>query len=464
MGIADRNLLYIIIFILLLLCIAVFIMMWLDIRIKVEKLKGIEKFRSVFNNRVRYKNASFNVVLLGVDFERLLKYEGKEELNKYAEYVHNILKFSIAKNSYNIYLYDGCFCLLINTDETKCNSIVLSILKRANEYSDILKNKYGIIYRAGIYHIADSSVNSDDALRAAKIAYEYCVRDNLSIYFVSQQMIDNENKKERIHRSLLSALENREFQPFVQPIVNSDGKYAGGEVLSRWLTSENSLINPNEYIAEMIQADLIDNLDFSMLEATCRKLQECNNDLWLTCNFTRVTLSRTDFRERFEAIVQKYNFDRTRLYVEITEDSKSRADEILTDNLNYCKKLGVNVALDDLGSGYSSIADLCDYPIDLIKIDRFIVQKTVDEKGFNFLKGFIELAHDLGIKVLCEGVESRLQNEMVLRASADYIQGYFYARVLPIDEADSFFLKYNSSITNQGVDNGKENGNYQELP
>ena len=115
MGIADRNLLYIIIFILLLLCIAVFIMMWLDIRIKVENLKGIEKFRSVFNNRVRYKNASFNVVLLGVDFERLLKYEGKEELNKYAEYVHNILKFSIAKNSYNIYLYDGCFCLLINT-------------------------------------------------------------------------------------------------------------------------------------------------------------------------------------------------------------------------------------------------------------------------------------------------------------------------------------------------------------
>ena len=111
-------------------------------------------------------------------------------------------------------------------------------------------------------------------------------------------------------------------------------------------------------------------------------------------------------------------------------------------NIIAFKKLGFKVALDDFGSGYSSFSDLCDYPIDIIKIDRHIVAKTATPRGNALLRGITKLAHDLGIKVLCEGVETEKENINSINADSDYIQGYYYFRVLPQEETDAFFKKY----------------------
>ena len=111
-------------------------------------------------------------------------------------------------------------------------------------------------------------------------------------------------------------------------------------------------------------------------------------------------------------------------------------------NILACKKLGFKVALDDLGNGYSSLRDLGDYPIDMIKIDRHIVAKSITSRGNALLCGIVNLAHYLGIKVLCEGVETEKENINSQNADCDYIQGYYYSRVLPQEETDAFFKKY----------------------
>ena len=100
--------------------------------------------------------------------------------------------------------------------------------------------------------------------------------------------------------------------------------------------------------------------------------------------------------------------------------------------------------LDDFGNGYTSLDDLCDYPVDIIKIDRHFVLKTLSGRGHSLLQGIVNTAHELGTRVLCEGIETDTQDENVKKANCDYIQGFYYSRVLPIEEADNYYKKYNS--------------------
>lgn len=108
-------------------------------------------------------------------------------------------------------------------------------------------------------------------------------------------------------------------------------------------------------------------------------------------------------------------------------------------NILECKSMGCRIALDDLGSGYSSLQDLCDYPIDIIKIDRHILLKSTTPRGNALLEGLTKLGHDLGMKVLCEGVESEAEKQRVCKAGCDYVQGFYYSRVLPKEEANLFY-------------------------
>ena len=190
----------------------------------------------------------------------------------------------------------------------------------------------------------------------------------------------------------------------------------------------------------------IKELDFLIFEQICRKLEKWSKtdkrDLWISCNFTRATICESNFLSRFNETVNKYSFERDKLVIELTEDSLADDKTVVYKNILECKKSGFKIALDDFGSGYSSFSDLCDYPIDIIKIDRHIVAKTATPRGNALLRGITKLAHDLGIKVLSEGVETEKENINSQNADCDYIQGYYYSRVLPHEETDAFFKKY----------------------
>ena len=114
-------------------------------------------------------------------------------------------------------------------------------------------------------------------------------------------------------------------------------------------------------------------------------------------------------------------------------------DQAIRNNIKECRAAGFKVALDDIGSGYSSMQDLYRYIVDYVKIDREIVINSTEERGQMFLKGLVKFAHSMDLEVLCEGVETEEQNRAVLDAGCDFIQGYYYSRMLPKREADRFF-------------------------
>ena len=264
----------------------------------------------------------------------------------------------------------------------------------------------------------------------------------------SMNMVQEEKK---ITESILKGLKNNEFKMYLQFIVDNKTKQiASAEVLSRWDSSEKGLIGPGKYIENMESSGLISRHDFNMFELACRQLEKWNgteySNISLSCNFTRITLSEENFIDKLKMISNGYSFDKSKIAIEITEDAIERDRETATQNVVRAKELGFRIYLDDLGSGYTSLANLCDYPIDVVKIDRDILLKTDLENGKKLFAGIIALAHNMDIKVICEGVETEEQNALVSESGCDYIQGWYYSKALPTEECESFIGAYDKKL------------------
>lgn len=138
----------------------------------------------------------------------------------------------------------------------------------------------------------------------------------------------------------------------------------------------------------------IAELDFYIFNKTCQLLEQWQAkgyDFFLSCNFSRITIGREFLFQRIKEIAEKHAFDHSWLIIEITEDAMESNREAAFQNISKCKKLGFHIALDDAGSGYTSFADLRDYPIDIVKIDHSILDATVTQRGTALLRGVTAL-------------------------------------------------------------------------
>jgi len=259
---------------------------------------------------------------------------------------------------------------------------------------------------------------------------------------------DNQTEEKRkIVESILNGIENNEFKMYLQFVVdNKTKKIVSAEALSRWDNPQKGIIGPGNYIIHMETSGLISKHDFYMFELACRQLEKWSDteykDISISCNFTRITLSEEDCIDKLKAISNRYKFDRSKLAIEITEDAIEKDMETAKRNVKLCRELGFKIYLDDLGSGYTSLANLCDYPIDVVKIDRDILLKTSTKRGKDLFSGIIALAHNLNISVICEGVETEEHNTLVSQSDCDYIQGWYYAKALPLEECKAFVKGY----------------------
>lgn len=243
-----------------------------------------------------------------------------------------------------------------------------------------------------------------------------------------------------LHEKLGDALAKKQFEPYMQYVYDVGKKtLTGAEVLSRWNHPEEGVLKPSQYLDDMRSTGMIDKLDFLMLEKACHFLEtrekEGAGPLHISCNLTQFTISSEHFMDRFIKIVSGYTFDHANLTLEITEDTLVSNQAVAYQNVLKCREMGFRFALDDLGAGYSSINDLCDYPVDAIKIDRHIVSKSVSGQGGALLKGLVDLARKLNIQVICEGVETPEENNAAISSGCDFIQGYYYSRVYPMNDA-----------------------------
>lgn len=246
--------------------------------------------------------------------------------------------------------------------------------------------------------------------------------------------------KNRIAQHEDQALANREFQLYLQPKnLLTDGTLAGAEALVRWESPELGFLPPDSFIPLFEKNGFIVQLDFYMLKRVCQSypltVPATGEALVVSVNFSRVTMMREGFIERLLRVVDSAGIPHETIEVEVTESAFVMDEEAVIGKLDMLKALGFRLAMDDFGTGYSSLNLLRKLPIDVLKIDRgFLSENTDSNRSRAVLKGVIDMASDLGLVTVCEGVETLEQATMLRELGCPMAQGYIYSKPLPLED------------------------------
>lgn len=326
---------------------------------------------------------------------------------------------------------DNFVVLLENADEKRLKRMLASI-----ESPDIT-----LCFTAGVYGVTDrnESINLmvDKANMAAR-SVKGLLTENLAYYTekFDQQLTHNEQMK----RAVMFAIEHNEFIPYFQPKVNVlDNRLTGAEALVRWITRDGKFVYPDEFIPLCEQTGLIVDIDMIVYEK-CLKLLRGFMDEGVPCvpisvNFSRLHLLNEHFLDNVVRKRKAYNVPANLIEIELTESA-------MFGNINKIKEFthqmhteGFLVAMDDFGSGYSSLNMLKDVPIDILKIDKAFLSETSDNSRRNIIFSTIaDMAKQLNMKVVVEGVEHLENVELMKECGCFIAQGYYFAK--PMGEKD----------------------------
>lgn len=247
-----------------------------------------------------------------------------------------------------------------------------------------------------------------------------------------------------LENDLRRAIDQGEIILHYQPQINlTNGRIVGLEALVRWNSKERGMVPPMHFIPLAEETGLIEPLGEWVLRHACERFQA-----WLmkglklgkmAVNISPVQFRKEHFERMVMSVLMSTHLSPEYLELEITESSAMENAEKAVDTLNCLSKLGLSIAIDDFGTGYSSLAYLKRFPIQKLKIDRSFVK---DIEGQNcdaaIAKSIIDLAHNMSLQVIAEGVECLDQSDWLLTRGCDQVQGFYYSRPLSEEQLMSF--------------------------
>jgi diguanylate cyclase (GGDEF)-like protein len=249
-----------------------------------------------------------------------------------------------------------------------------------------------------------------------------------------------------LETDLRRAIEREEFLVVYQPILDIETEQlVGFEALARWMHPTRGLIQPSDFIPAAEETGLILPLDLWVIRQACRQMLNWRNPragqepLSLSVNLSGKQFAHGDLVQQLDSIIAETGFDPRSLRLEITESVIMGHPESTLNKLRHLERRGFCLSMDDFGTGYSSLSYLHRFPFNILKIDRSFVRR-IGPAGENseIVATIVALAHNLGMKVVAEGVETAEQAAQLRALRCQYGQGYYYSRPLPAEEAEAF--------------------------
>ncbi|WP_252108626.1 MULTISPECIES: EAL domain-containing protein [unclassified Halomonas] len=290
----------------------------------------------------------------------------------------------------------------------------------------------------GEVHYPTHGDNPQHLLRRADIALDMAKRKR-SVYQCYQQGQDEQHQRQlTLIRDLKRAVDQSELWMAYQPKVNTrTGRVNQCEALMRWQHPTLGFIPPDEFIELAERSGQIGMLTSWMLSHICAQLARWKeHDYYLS---VAVNLSTSDVMDpglcqRIASLLKQHRLDARQLSVEVTESAMMQDVEVATRTLLELGGMGLSIAIDDYGTGYSSLAQIKRLPVNELKIDKsFVLALDTQADDFTIVRSTIEMGHSLGLKVVAEGVENRASAELLSEVGCDYLQGYWIAKPMPCD-------------------------------
>jgi EAL domain-containing protein (putative c-di-GMP-specific phosphodiesterase class I) len=244
------------------------------------------------------------------------------------------------------------------------------------------------------------------------------------------------------------AIAERQFVLHFQPkVALRTGQPFGMEALIRWQHPEHGLLSPGAFIPLAESTGSIVRIGSLVLVEACRQMREwtdahvADSLSWMSVNLSPRQFDQSDLVAQVEAALGQSGLEAHYLDLEITETVAMSQGETARHNLRELKQLGVEISIDDFGSGYSSLASLKHLPVDNLKIDRAFVEHATSEPDGSIISAIVQLAQAIGVKATAEGIETTAQLQKLRGLDCPFGQGFLFSRPLTADDAWAFFKR-----------------------
>jgi diguanylate cyclase (GGDEF)-like protein/PAS domain S-box-containing protein len=306
------------------------------------------------------------------------------------------------------------------------------------------EEEYHVTASIGISAFPDDGDDVQTLLKNADIAmYRAKEQGRNAFRFYSAQMNVHSMERLALESNLRRAIERQELTLHYQPQVHMRrGHITGMEALVRWQHPDLGLVPPDQFIQIAEESGLIVPMGEWVLHTACEAQRAWHSrgvvDVTVAVNLSARQFVHGDLAKEVMRALERTGCPANCLELEITESMVMHSPERAVEVLNQLQEMGVSVAIDDFGIGYSSLAYLKRFPIDSLKIDRSFIMDIPGDKGDAAItQAVIAMAHSLELKVIAEGVETRQQFNFLRKHRCDEMQGYYFSAALPLDEAIS---------------------------
>ncbi|SHH94566.1 diguanylate cyclase (GGDEF) domain-containing protein [Clostridium collagenovorans DSM 3089] len=409
-------------------------------KFKIETLKLLRK----------NKDDKYAIIQLDIDkFKYINDVFGYDEGNKVLVHISNVIDSKLDCDEIFGRVNGDVFLVLMKYKEEQDILDFIELLNRdVDNFEDLVVYGYKVTLNYGIYKIVDTTMEINRMIDRANVAAK-TLKDNGNGYycFFNDEIRKRILNEREIENTMHLALKNKEFIPYFQPQYDlQSGKVVGVEALIRWITPEKGLVPPNDFIPIFEKNGFIIELDKYVLEEVCKIIKSWIDrgiePIMVSINMSRLHLHNINFIDNFEEIIKKYDVPARLIELEITESAVFDNIAIFNDIIDKLKKIGFVISMDDFGSGYSSLNLLKDVTMDILKLDRDFFNKSyATERDKIVVTSIVEMAKQLNMKVVAEGVETEGQVDFLKDINCHMAQGYYFARPMPTEEFEKLNFK-----------------------
>ena len=415
-----------------------------------SKGKYIDDTRKMLKKSIPEKWA---VVLFDIDkFKYVNDSLGYQEGNRMLERLYKTLGDHLDDDEIFARISDDNFaCTVHNATD---NELITKIHRVFNEFErrNALFVKYPVLFSAGVCRFEEcidknGGIDINAALDRCTIAKKTLKGlHESSIAFYDGKIRDRALREKDYESVMPAALKNHEFQCYLQPKYGTKSKHIeGAEALIRWNSSEYGFIYPDSFIPLSEKNGFVVELDFFILEEVCKAMKrwisQGRTPVVVSVNQSRLHINYDDYIWRLREIVDKYEIPYEYIELELTESVFSDNTELMLKIMNKLHEIGFKLSIDDFGSGYSSLNILKDIPADVVKIDREFFNGTVNSaKGRAVISTVVDLAKNLNMEVISEGVETGEQVEFLKQIDCAMVQGYYFAKPMPMNAFEELWV------------------------
>lgn len=433
--------------------------------LKIEKLNDYDTLTSLMKYNVFYKKLEDAMKKLKKDNNIIIMYSdlrhfkyinetygydvGNNLLKMFCNYmVRDVRGLIGGSRVYSDNIVVAAECPKWYTDEQVYHRIELQNEELNRKLQDqFMDNNINVC--TGIFIIKDSKMDIEMAISNANMARkEAKKKERDTVVLFDDEMMQSVVRQMQLNTELPWALKNGNIKVYYQPKTESGtGKIVGAEALVRWKKDDGTFIYPDEFISGFEENGLIVEVDYFVYENVFRsikkRLDKNLSAIPISMNISRVHLKEGEFLDYIDYLFDKYPIPAEYVEFELTESIYIDNMEKALELIRGLRRRGIKIAMDDFGSGYSSLNLLNNLPIDILKLDKiFLNGEDLTPNQKIIISCIVEMASKMDIRVVCEGVETMEQVSFLTVIGCDMIQGYYYAKPMPEDEFCRYMDKH----------------------